>query len=232
MIATSKDKVGLGIYSVPEAAYYARLRTQTMRRWLFGNSQGDPVLDPEFGVSEENQDVSFLDFVQSLAIRSITTSPKSSRIPIQKIRQAVEDAKAMYGIQYPLAMRHKVYQLGNDLVIKTRENEIVGVSGTHRGNKVITEIAEIYMRKIEFGDDGLVNRYKIWGHGDDQIVMDPKIRFGEPVFLKYGIPAETLFQAVNSEGNVLNASECHEVPQSAIFTAIDFFDHLEPRSAA
>ena len=88
MIATAKNKVGKGLYSVPEAAFYARLRTQTMNRWLFGNNQGGAVLDPQYG--DESKDVSFLDFVQSLAVRSITTSPKARRIPVQKIRQAVE----------------------------------------------------------------------------------------------------------------------------------------------
>lgn len=202
-----------------------------MNRWLFGSGHGEAVLKPQYGNTDQ-KDVSFLDFIQTLAVRSITTSPKSTRIPVQKIRQAVEQAQKLYGVEYPLAMRHKIYQFGNDLVIKTQGDELVGASGTHRGNLVMSEIAEIYMRKIEFGNDGLVNRYRIWGHGNDQIVMDPKIRFGEPVFLESGIPAETLYQAVNAEGNAKRAAECYEVAESAIYTAIDFFDYLEPRSAA
>ena len=196
---------------------------------VFGNNQGEAVLDPEFN---NEKVVSFLDFVQALAIRAITTSPKSRRIAIPKIRQAVEKAKSEYKVDFPLAMQHKIFVFGNDLIIKNRQDEYVGLTGKHSGNKMFTEIAELYMRKLDFGEDGLSNLYRAWGSGKSHIVMNPKVQFGEPVFLKYGLTAHTLFHAVETEGSVANAAKCYEVPESIVYTAMDYFDHLELRSAA
>ena len=228
---TTAEKLGHGLYSVSEAAFYARIRTETLGRWLFGNNKGGHVLQPQFGF-DSDKSVSFLDFVQALGVRSITTSPKTSRIPVGKIRVAVETAKRIYGIEYPLAIQHKVFVFGNDLVIETPKQELVQVSGRHKGNMVIKEIAELYMRKLRFGDDGFANLYHAWGQGNDEIVMNPQLRFGEPMFPEYGFTVETLFNAVATEGSIGAAAKCYEVPISAVETAIEYFDHLTGRSAA
>jgi uncharacterized protein (DUF433 family) len=227
MVALSK-KLGNGLYSVPEAAFYSRIRTQTLSRWLFGSSQGDAVLYPQYGDDQGCKSVSFLDFVQALAVRSITTSPKALRIPIGKIRQAVDSAKKLYGVEYPLAMQHKVYLFNKELLIRTPDEKIVQTTGGHRGATYFAEIAEFYMRRLEFGPEGIASSYRAWGNDCDEnaIIMDPKLRFGEPMFPAYGFSVNTLFNAVEAEGSVENAAKCYDVPTAAVYTAIEFFDHL------
>jgi hypothetical protein len=58
--------IGSGLYTIAEAALYARVKESLLRRWIFGDGRR-AVFDPQFGSHEKL--VSFLDLVQTLAIR-------------------------------------------------------------------------------------------------------------------------------------------------------------------
>ena len=80
------DLLGKGMYSVHEAALFcAASRHDLSSRWLYSSGQGESVIDPQFGNSEEKT-ISFLDFVQTLAIGRLRTDV---RLSLQKIRQAL-----------------------------------------------------------------------------------------------------------------------------------------------
>ena len=56
--------LGIGLYAPSEAAFYARVSTQLMTRWIHGNKQGSPVVEAEIARSNDKI-VTFLDFVQA-----------------------------------------------------------------------------------------------------------------------------------------------------------------------
>lgn len=84
MVAKLRNTLGNGLFTVAEAALYARVSPQMMARWLFGNRKGQSVLHPQFRA--ESRFVSFLDLVQTLAIREIRIQRK---VPLPKFRQAI-----------------------------------------------------------------------------------------------------------------------------------------------
>ncbi|MEZ6069441.1 MAG: hypothetical protein R3C10_04020 [Pirellulales bacterium] len=102
MIATAKDLIGKGIYSTTEAALYARVRRDTLRRWLFGGSSQKPVISRQVESPADNKVVTFLDFVQAMAIRAIRVQHD---VPLQTIRKAHDRAVRDYGLEYPLPDR-------------------------------------------------------------------------------------------------------------------------------
>src|SRR4051812_18509560 len=112
MVASLNKTLGNGIYTVAEAALYARVAPQMMSRWLFGGKRGEPVFGPQFGAADRL--VSFLDLIQTLAIREIRIQ---RRVPLNKFRQAISLAKAKYGMAYPFATKHCTFLLGDELVI-------------------------------------------------------------------------------------------------------------------
>ena len=85
MSEKSNQFLGKGMYTVAEAALYCRVTTAMMTRWLFGTASGEPVMVPQFGTEERL--VSFLDLVQTLAIREIRNQHK---VPLPKFRQALQ----------------------------------------------------------------------------------------------------------------------------------------------
>jgi uncharacterized protein (DUF433 family) len=118
MITGVEKLVGVGLYTPAEAALYARVHNSLMNRWLFGDARGNSVIKPQIGVIDDEKIITFLDFVQTLAIRAIRQTRK---VPLQKIREAIDQAKRLYRIDYPFAIKHTTYLLdANGLACRYR----------------------------------------------------------------------------------------------------------------
>lgn len=226
-----KGHIGTGMYTVREAAFYARVQTALMSRWLFGANRKKAVLDPEYGGQQKL--VSFLDLVQALAIREISLQ---HRIPLLKFRQAVEYARKK-GVDYLFARKHKTFLGPNgELAVDFPgpNGGLIEATGRHKGQRLIP-LTESYLQNLTFGNDGLANRYYIYQYIDPQskgstdIIMDPKQRFGEPL-LPSGYTATAVFEAIRVEGDWESVSRVYGIPENEVEAAYRFYDHLnKPR---
>jgi uncharacterized protein (DUF433 family) len=229
MIAEAKDLLGIGLYTPREAAFYARVPTQTLTRWVFGNV-GEPVTNRQVKDADEKL-VTFLDFIQALAIRAIRIRHK---VPLQSIRQAYDEAVQHYGLDYPFARDHKVFLLGDTktLVVRLKDDDYRAISGRTRGNKIITQIVEPFLNDVTFEDD-LAARFIAW-HGRDNlnITMNPKHRFGEPIIEDCGYTARALWDAYETEGGVEAAAKAYGVKTAHVLLACEYYDYLAGTSAA
>lgn len=241
MVTTARDLVGVGIYTPNEAARYARVSTRTMQRWVFGDRQGDAVIQPQLAASEKL--VTFLDFVQTLAIRSVRLRQKG--FPLQKIRAACDTATDHYSLRFPLAARdHKIFLFGPldnpnqcEMVIRFGQDEagddrLLQISGRKRGNYVMTQIAEPFMMGLEFGDSPFAERYVAWERNGLTIVMDPHKRLGEPYLPSCGYTALALWEAYVSEGGIERAAKVYGVTTEEVQLAYEYYDHLAGNDAA
>lgn len=229
--AMNVNYLGIGIYTPSEAAMYARLSPLTMSRWLFGGSRGRAVFDPQLG--QDDKLVTFLDFVQALAIRSIRlTRPK---IQLEKIREAIQLAEDR-GHKYPLARRHKIFILSNDVVINIGDEDLpqfIQASGKFKNNRIFTQVAELYARDIGYDDaDGLASSYLAHRFEECKVMMNPKIRLGEPMIETCGYSAQALWDAYRSEGGVDQAAKAYDVKPVEVMAAVSYFDQIIQRSAA
>lgn len=221
MTAVPKQHLGTGIYSVPEAALYARVSTAVLSRWVFGTASGQPVIEPQYGRDERV--VSFLDLVQTLAVREIRLQRK---VPLSKFRQAIRLAKERFGLDHPFARRHCTYLLGDELVIRPgpSRDEYVEASGRHTGQRLFPFV-EMYLENLDFATDGLAAKYRIYT-GPVPVTMDPSVRFGEPL-LPSGYTPFALWDAIKAEGGIDRAARAYGVPVEEVQTAYRFVsDHL------
>lgn len=234
MIAT-KDILGHGIYSPQEAAFYARVPTQTINRWLFGDSKGERVIEPEFATSEDKV-VTFLDFIQAMAIRAIRVQYK---IPLPQIRKAVDKAKQEFGVDYPFATQHRTFLMSDqqkeghgNLVIRLDSGDrLVQISGKSAGNLLLKEIAEPFLMDLHFDPvTGLADKYQPMKENGCYILFDPKQRFGEPLVMPCGYTAQTLFEAIASEGGISNAAKEYGISEDEVRLAYKFIDYLKTTS--
>jgi hypothetical protein len=222
MIATA-TQLGIGIYTPSEAAFYARVRTQTLNRWVFGDSHGEAVISAQIK-GEDEKTVTFLDFVQTLAIRAIRT--QYPKISLQKIRKAVDLASEKLGVDYPFAREHKTFIYDEREITLEVEGHLVALTGKFSQNLLFGPIAELYSTRLTFGDDGLAADFCAWGVGDRSIRMNPKRRFGEPVLIASGYTAHTLWEASIIEGGIAAAARAYGVDEQEVVLACDYYDHL------
>jgi uncharacterized protein (DUF433 family) len=237
------DKIGIGIYSPAEAAFYARVSPRMMSRWVFGDASGKPVIDRQLRGSTEKV-VTFLDFVQTLAIREIRNR---HGIPLQRIRQGIDEARERYGIEYPLACPHTIFLFSDQksqghgqIVIKRSgdtdpiEDRYIQLTGSGRGNLLIRQVVELFLDHLEFEPTtGLAARYSPMGSpGGASVVLDPRRQFGEPIVNPGGYSAETLWNATNIEGGIEATAEAYGVTIDEVRLANQYFDILLQSRAA
>lgn len=218
-----REKLGTGLFTVAEAALYARVSTKLISRWIYGTKADESVINPQYGSDERV--VSFLDFVQTLAIREIRNT---DNIPLQKIRQAVKLAKTKYGMEYPFAMHNVTFWDGNEVVICPTGDEfgpIVQASGKQVGQQYL-KFMWGYMDKLEFRHGTICDLYGIFKHKETTIKMDPKIRFGEPM-MPSGYSASHIWDAIHVERGVENVSKIYNIPLQEVETVNRFYvDYL------
>jgi hypothetical protein len=226
--ATKLEKfLGNGLYTVPEAALYARVTTGMMRRWLFGGKGGEAVIDTQF--KDDEKLVTFLDFIQTLAIREIRLQ---RQLPLVKFRQAIAEAKKRFHLTHPFARRHCTYLYRDELVIRPNreKQEYFEASGTQRGQSLFPFV-EMYLDDLSFDSNGLANRFQIYTYQASSklsvpITMDPQFRFGEPL-LPSGYTPMAIWDAINAEGGIDRAAKVYGIPKEEAEASYQFIvNHL------
>ncbi len=236
LMSTMTDKIGIGIYSPAEAAFYARISPKIMTRWVFGDSEGKPVIDRQLPDPSEKV-VTFLDFVQTLAVREVRNR---HGISLQKIRNAVDKARDEYGIRYPLACWHAIYLFGDqkgqghgEIVIRLAgegigdEDRHVQLTGPGRDSLLMYPVVETFLQDLRFDPETkLASQYSPLSKGNASIVLNPHRRFGEPIVDPGGYTAEALWHATNTEGGINEAAEAYGVTVAEVELANRYFDGL------
>ena len=101
-----------GLYTLTEAALYAKMTPVTLGRWLYGD-KSHAALRGSLISKSEGKFLTFLEFVEALAVRTLRNTHGLS---LQKIRAALDMAKRDYRIDYPFANKdQKVFLIGGEL---------------------------------------------------------------------------------------------------------------------
>lgn len=200
-----------------------------MTRWLHGGNGSEQVLRSQLSVGDERI-ITFLDFVQALAVHDIRNQKK---ISLQKIREAIRLAEDKYHIEYPLARRHTTYLLGDDIYIQPEGcKDLVQVTGRQKHQMTMKKVVEIYLVDLTFGEDGLAVAYDAFKWHGIPIRMNPKHRFGEPMVTTCGYTAQSLWEAAKTEGSIEAAAEAYGVEPADVEAAFRYYDFLQGKTTA
>lgn len=211
-----------GIYTPAEVALFAKLHRSTVQRWFFSNHMGKAVLPPSG--SAEDRTLGFLDLVQAMAVRDIR---RVHKVPLPKIREAVQRAEADYQLTHIFARPHCSVLFDGDIFIYPRgEAAPVQVSGKRPHQVALRPIVEAFQRDLSFDENGLARLYTAYRFADQAVIMDPAVRFGEPFVESCGYSARTLHEAVLSEGGVVEAAKAFGVPEEAVDVAFRYYESL------
>jgi uncharacterized protein (DUF433 family) len=226
--ASTLFTAGTGLYTPREAALYARLHPSMLTRWLYGNKSGERVVTPQ--LDGEERVVTFLDFVQTLAIRSIR---QQHHISLDKIRTAIDQAENVYGVRWPLARKHTTYLLGRDIqIVPEAGGSPIQVTGKGSGQLSLRSIVELHLRDLGWDAEGLARSYRAFTWNNREVLMDPARHFGEPLIPSCDYSARALVEAAETEGSIEAAAEAYGVAPEDVEIACRYFDHLQLPLAA
>lgn len=235
MVIAASKAIGVGLYTPFEAARYVRARPEAIVRWLYGNERGERVVQPRF--EDADKTITFIDMIQLLAIRAVRTQTNPKKIPLQRIRDAVTTAVQEYGVEHPLAVKHRLFAFGDSVVIKVtaQGNQlfnqpsefVVGVAGPDKRQHLFEPIVEPFLDEISFtGIEGLADRWTPMRADAFEVRLDPKQRFGQPYIHPTMILVDALAAAVKSEGSIEAAAEQFETEPPAVKLALKYQDSL------
>ena len=211
----------MGLYTPAQAAYMARVPVQTISRWVHGSGQGAPAIRPQLSKDAE-QTVTFLDFVQTMAIRAIR---KEKKVPLAKIREFVDHVEHKFGIKYPFARPHTTYLFDDEIVLRHR-GDIIQITGQYKDQDLIRPVVEIYMSDLHFVDDLAAFYIPMTGTQSRHILIDPHKRMGHPIVMPCGYSVQAILDAVMAEGTAENAAKAGGIDLEDVQLAQKYDDYL------
>ncbi len=223
--------VGVGVFTVPEAARLTRLPAARVRRWVFGHGGKPAPLVRELPPQDGQDALGFLNLVEVLFLAEL----RKKGLRWSTIRRGAELARRVLGDDHPLATGafHTDGQRGFWL-------ELAGETGDRclidlvDGNGAMLEVLEQSFRRfVEFDAPG--DRASLWQPDPDlaRVVVDPTRRFGQPIDRESGVPTEVLASALRAEGgDAGRVARWWDVPAEAVRQAAAFEERFAPRLAA
>lgn len=214
--------IGLGLYSPADAARLIGVPATKLTRWLKGYGSGNrahPALwKRQIEAIDGGLYLGFLDLVQSRMAAAFIEAGLSP----QKVRHALVLARDLIENEHPFATsRFKTD--GRTLLLEAltdTEEDRPLVDLFKRGQYVMRNVIEPSLKGIDFETDIAV-RWWPKGRAND-IVLDPKRQFGQPIIDSFGVPTAVLRAAVLAEGSVTKAAEMYRVTPEAVRRAVDF----------
>jgi uncharacterized protein (DUF433 family) len=205
-----EELLGVGLYTPAEAAAYIHVQPAKLQRWVHGTPRREPLVMAEF--PEHREVVSFLDMVQSMAIRDM--------------RREHPD------IDKPFAQRHDTYIIETTKQVGFRlpgddPDHVMQVSGEHKGNYVHARMLDKYLKVLEFDSNGTANRYiPLKGSGNRRVVLDPAVRLGQPRVEPSGLLVEALVEALDVEGHADEVAWWYEIDREQVLLAAKYWRRI------
>lgn len=181
----------LPAYTVLDAARYLLVPVATLRSWVAGRpyptKKGQKYFSPVVIPSLSNKSV--LSFVNLVEIHVLDAIRREHRIPLDKVRVAIDYLRREFDSKHPLA-DHRFETDGMDLFIQ-QYGSLINI--TRSGQLAIRQLLQAHLRRVERDPSGVAIRLypftrKRLQNEPKLIVIDPAISFGKPVMVGSGIP--------------------------------------------
>jgi len=166
------DSLYQPFYSFAEVSRYTHVPLGTLRFWT--RSKEGRILVP--AGQDPAAPLSFMNLVESHVLRALR---RTHRVPMQRIRRAVEWLREQYETDHPLA-ELDLETDGYDVFIREAQ---FPVSAMRKGQMGIPDVLSRYLERIERDSNNIPIRFFPMTNeaSPKVIVMDPTIAYGRPV---------------------------------------------------
>lgn len=226
--ATNGSLLGVGIYTVGDAARLVDVPAARIRRWMLGRDRiynGERVFDAPLWRSAlpDVDGVLHLSFRDLIELRMVDRF-RAQHLSMHYLRKVVIAARELIGDNHPFStsrFKSDGKRLYLEILHSTNEPELIEVlSGQHAFHSIIS----VGLRDVEF-DDGFASLWRPEG-GRGDVVLDPERSFGQPVLQDTGVPTATIKLIFDSGRTTKQISQDFEIAERAVRSAIAFEERL------
>lgn len=222
--STENVPLGIGYYTVPEAARLLKMPARNINRWLGGYSykKGNmpPLWTPELPSFENHLELGFRDLIELRFINAFVDAGlglKTIRRCLAYARECVHDTRPFSTRRFKTDGR----TIFLDSLHDTGDSELLDLKKRQYVFKIAIERT---FKDLDIEDD-VVTRWRPF-HGKETVVIDPQRAFGQPIAAEYGVPTIALADAVEAEGSIDRVAYLYEVPASVVRDAVKFEEYL------
>jgi uncharacterized protein (DUF433 family) len=221
--------LGIGYYTVPEAARLLKAKPRSITRWLGGytyrSESGEevkvpPLWAPELPAFEDHVELGFRDLIELRFVKAFV----KAGLGLKAIRNCLDRARDYVSDDRPFSTRR--FQTDGrtiflDSLRQTGEAELLDLK---KRQYVFRDAVEKTFRDLDISAD-VVSSWRPF-QGKLSIIIDPKRAFGQPIAAEYNVPTVALAEAAEAEGSTERAAFLYEVPVSVVRDAVRFESYL------
>jgi uncharacterized protein (DUF433 family) len=222
------ETLGVGSYTVAEAARLLKVPAPNINRWLGGYSYGapgsqaksPPLWTPQLPANDRNLEIGFRDLIE---LRFVDAFLKAG-LSLSTIRRCLDYARQLVKSDRPFSTQ-RFRTDGRTILLESQnpsgEGELLDLK---RHQYAMKQVIERSFKDLDIEDDAVV-RWRPF-KGKNSIVIDPARAFGQPIAVASGIPTVALAQSVQAEGSVERTARLYEVPVQVVRDAVKFEESL------
>jgi uncharacterized protein (DUF433 family) len=222
-IKANDQYLGIGLYTVSEAAHLLRAPGGSIYRWAKGysfRSKGEvrraaPLLERDYPELIAENILTFIDLVEMKVVRDLSLVG----VKMSTIRRAAERLSEKYQTNHPFAVKelHTDGVRVFDETFTSAEGIVYEELGKFQF--VLGTVAQPFFKQIEYQDN--LARY-IWPMGEGRVVLDPQRGFGKPIDYRTGVPTYPLYQMRSAGELPERISRWWNIPIESVNDAIEY----------
>lgn len=218
------EYVGIGIYTLAEAARLTGVSPQRIRRWLLGyrykNEHGihtQPALFAgQIAAFDRKVELGFRDLIEVRIVNALV----QAGLGLPTIRRAMDRARDMIGTDHPFStVWFRTDGRAVFLELPNIEGEPVVVD-ILRNQYTLRRIVEPSFKNLEFAGDHVARWWPLTPRRT--VVIDPLRSFGQPVAAGSGVPTLALAQAARIEESSRKVAAIFRVSPQEVNDAVEF----------
>lgn len=203
------------LYEIRDAAAMLALPPSTMRYWLEGDAEHDPVLREQ---PRGDSTVSWGEFVEAGLLRAY----RAKRVSLQHLRLVIERLRAEFDTPYPLATTKPFIAANRRLVLDAQQaaglaEEDGLVWEVTSGQTMLRDSIKDYLETVDFDEDEHALRMYPAGR-QSPVVIDPNRSFGDTTI--HGVRTEVLREQVEAGEAIEQVSEDFDLSPAQVKAAL------------
>ncbi len=203
------------LYSIPECARYLGLPAARVRSWVTGSGDSGPLIQ---AAGSEPTSLSFVNLVELHVLAALRQRHK---VPMQRIRPAIDALEDRLGVHHPLARRELLTDGLN--VFTEHLGQLLNLS---RGQFAI-RVMEAYLDRVEHDSKGIASRFYPFSRGDELdapklIAIDPTVSFGRPVIFGTGVRASVVANFFKGGESIADLADEYRLDANQIEEAVRY----------
>ncbi len=222
--------IGIGIYTVRDAARLASIPPARVRRWVAGYEyetadgvvrESPPLCSRQLPDVEGETAIGFLDLIELRMVDAL----RKKKVSWKTIRRAHERACSLFQTHHPFATRRfrtdgrRIFTHLND---RSRGRALLDVAASQYA---FAKFVNPSLSDVEFDGKDLASRW-VPTAGRKRVVLDPARSFGQPIVKNEGVPTLVLANAVKVEGSDRAVAKWYRVDLASVRAAVAFEKQL------